>query len=342
LTRTAVVLFNLGGPDGPDSVRPFLFNLFKDPAIIGAPGIVRLPLAQFISRRREKEAKANYAIMGGGSPLLPETQAQAAALDRALAARLDGEARCFIAMRYWHPLTHETARAVKAYAPDDVVLLPLYPQFSTTTTGSSLKAWREAYHGPGRVRLVCCYPDLAGLVRGHADHIRETFERAGRPENVKLLFSAHGLPERVVQAGDPYQAQVEATCAAIAAELGEGWDWSVCYQSRVGPLQWIGPSTVEAIEAAGSAGRGVLVVPVAFVSEHVETLVELDHEYRELAAEKGCPLFLRAPALGITEAFIDGLAGVVATALGRTAPAESACGGRWCPAAWSKCPAKAA
>lgn len=339
MSRTAVVLFNLGGPEGPEAVRPFLFNLFRDPAILNAPAIVRLPLAQLISRTREKSAKANYAMMGGGSPLLPETEAQARALEQALGRRLPGENRAFIAMRYWRPFTADAAAAVTAFAPDDVVLLPLYPQFSTTTTGSSLAAWKSAYRGPGRVRTVCCYPEQAGLAAAHAQRIRETFEAAGRPQRTRLLFSAHGLPERVIQAGDPYQAQVETTCAAVAQELGDGWDWRVCYQSRVGPLKWIGPSTAEAIEAATAEGLGVLITPIAFVSEHVETLVELDHEYRQLAEERGCPHYLRAPALGVSDAFIEGLAETIASALERSPGLASACGRRWCPATWSKCPA---
>lgn len=341
--RLAVVLFNLGGPDGPASVRPFLYNLFRDPAILGVPAAVRLPLAQLISRTRAKAARANYALMGGGSPLLPQTEAQADVLQAALAERFPGrEVRCFIAMRYWKPLTEETARAVAAFAPDEVVLLPLYPQFSTTTTGSSAAAWRETYKGAGRVSTVCCYPDVDGLARAHADAITATYEAAGRPAGVRLLFSAHGLPERVVLAGDPYQAQVEATVAAVVARLGVALPWSICYQSRVGPLKWIGPSTVEAIQAAGRAGEGVLISPIAFVSEHVETLVELDHEYRALAAASGCPVFLRAPTPGVAPAFIGVLADTVVAALTRPGAVESACGGRWCPRAWSACPARAA
>ena len=155
--KLAVVLFNLGGPDGPDAVRPFLFNLFRDPAIIGAPAPIRYPLAALISTTREKSAKANYAIMGGGSPLLPETEKQARALEAALTVAMPGvEAKCFIAMRYWHPLTGQTARQVADFAPDQVVLLPLYPQFSTTTTGSSLKAWKKAYKGSGVKTTVGC------------------------------------------------------------------------------------------------------------------------------------------------------------------------------------------
>ena len=286
--RLAVVLFNLGGPDRPEAVEPFLFNLFNDPAIIGLPGLVRTPLARAAARRRAPEARKNYDLMGGASPLLPETEKQARALEAALAAALpEVEARCFVAMRYWTPLTAEAAAAVEAFAPDEVVLLPLYPQFSTTTTGSSLRAWREAYRGPGKVHTICCYPDAAGLIEGHARRILATFEAAGRPANLRLLFSAHGLPERVIRGGDPYRDQVEATATAIADRLGDAWDWRICYQSRVGPLRWIGPSTADAIAAAAKDGKGVLVAPIAFVSEHVETLVELDHEYGKLAADLG-------------------------------------------------------
>ncbi|WP_454761938.1 ferrochelatase [Caulobacter segnis] len=314
--KLAVVLFNLGGPDGPSAVRPFLFNLFRDPAIIGLPALFRYPLAALISTTREKTAKANYAIMGGGSPLLPETEKQARALETELAKTLPGvEAKCFIAMRYWNPLTGETAKQVSAFAPDEIVLLPLYPQYSATTTASSLKAWRETYKGPGRQTSVCCYPDEAGLVEAHARLIRETWEKAGSPTNVRLLFSAHGLPEKVILAGDPYQKQVEATAAAVAAKLPAGLDWTVCYQSRVGPMKWIGPSTDDEIRRAGADGKGVIVTPIAFVSEHVETLVELDHEYAELAETVGVAPYIRVPALGVAPEFITGLAGMVAKAM---------------------------
>ena len=232
VSKLAVVLFNLGGPDGPDAVKPFLTNLFSDPAIITLPGIVRIPLARFIASGREETAKANYAIMGGASPLLPETRRQAEALQAALTdARPDVESRVFISMRYWKPFADQTAKEVAAFAPDELVLLPLYPQFSTTTTASSLKEWERAYSGPGRSHAVCCYPTAQGLVEAHARAISQTWLKAGRPDNVRLLFSAHGLPEKVIAAGDPYQAQVEATAAAVAALLPELPDWSVCYQS---------------------------------------------------------------------------------------------------------------
>ena len=335
--RVAVVLTNLGGPDGPEAVKPFLFNLFNDPAIIGLPAIVRTPLARLISSRREKSAQANYALMGGGSPLLPETLKQATALSEVLADAAPGdETEVFIAMRYWHPFTEDTARAVADFQPDHVVLLPLYPQFSTTTTASSLKAWNEAYKGPGEVHAVCCYPDAEGLVEAQAKLIRETMDRAeGQP--VRVLFSAHGIPEKLVAAGDPYQAQVEATVAAVVARMGLS-DWAICYQSRVGPLKWLGPATPQAIEQAGRDGVGAVVVPIAFVSEHIETLVELDIEYGELAAHVGCAPYLRAPAVGVDPAFIAGLAQAVEAALQTSGVApQGASQGRPC-AGFKACP----
>lgn len=338
MSRLAVVLFNLGGPDGPDAVRPFLENLFRDPAIITLPAIARIPLAKFIATTREKMAKANYALMGGGSPLLPETRKQAEALEHALVtAGLD--ARVFIAMRYWKPFAAQTAREVADFAPDEIVLLPLYPQFSTTTSASSLKDWEQAYHGPGRSRAVCCYPTDAGLTDAHAALIRRTWEEAGRPANVRLLFSAHGLPEKVIEAGDPYQAQVQATSQAVAMKLPEFPDWSVCYQSRVGRLKWIGPSTDDEIRRAGAEGKGVLVCPIAFVSEHVETLVELDVEYAHLAKEAGCAPYLRAPTPGIEPAFVRSLARAVTHALDRDGGVRPH--GPWlCPADYGKCACK--
>ncbi|RZJ20523.1 MAG: ferrochelatase, partial [Brevundimonas sp.] len=235
--RIAVVLFNLGGPDDQASVKPFLFNLFNDPAIIGLPGLFRTPLAKLISDRRETSAQANYAMMGGGSPLLPGTRKQAEALEAVLNARLPGdEVRVFIAMRYWHPLTEETAADVAVFGPDEIVLLPLYPQFSTTTTESSLKAWNAAYAGSGVSRAVCCYPSATGWVEAQAEAIGAKLDEAGEGP-VRVLFSAHGIPEKLVSGkGDPYQEQVETTVAAVvsAIEARRGpIDHALCYQSRV-------------------------------------------------------------------------------------------------------------
>ena len=335
--RVAVVLFNLGGPDDQASVRPFLFNLFNDPAIIGLPGFLRTPLARRISQRREKTAQANYALMGGGSPLLPETRRQAQALEAALADRLPGdEVRAFVAMRYWAPLTEETAADVAAWGPDEIVLLPLYPQYSTTTTESSLKHWAETYTGSGVSRTVCCWPEASGWIETQAEAVRGRLAEAGdRP--VRVLFSAHGIPESLItKKGDPYQEQISSTCAAIAARAGlaEG-EWSICYQSRVGPMKWLGPSTVEAIEQAARDEVGVVVVPVAFVSEHVETLVELDIEYGELAHRLGVTPYLRAPTAGVAAPFIADLAEAAVEALSRTGVAPYGSG---CRATWKACP----
>ncbi|MET0271529.1 MAG: ferrochelatase [Phenylobacterium sp.] len=332
--KVAVVLFNLGGPDGPDAVRPFLFNLFKDPAIIQLPAVARYPLAALISTTRTKTAQANYQIMGGGSPLLPETQAQAVALE----ARLNGqgmETRVFIAMRYWKPFAAETAREVAAFAPDEIVLLPLYPQFSSTTTASSVKDWQAAYRGTGRTRTVCCYPTALGLIESHAAAIRETWEKSGKPKDIRLLFSAHGLPQKVIDGGDPYQAQIEATAAAIAQRVPEITDWRVCYQSRVGRLEWLKPSTDDEVRRAGKEGKGVLVAPIAFVSEHVETLVELDHEYADLAKKVGAQPYLRSPTPRVRESFIDTLTEATLDALGREGVRPY---GPWlCPAGLGQC-----
>jgi ferrochelatase len=334
--RVAVVLFNLGGPDRPDAVRPFLFNLFNDPAIIGLPALPRRLLATLVSSKREKEAKAIYARIGGKSPILELTWRQAHALQAALAGA--DETRVFVAMRYWHPMIEEAAREVAAFAPDDVVLLPLYPQFSTTTTESSLGEWRRVARRVGLkapAHAVCCYPDEPSFIAAHAGLVRRALESIP-DQAARILFSAHGLPEKVVARGDPYPSQVERTAQAVLAALGGGHDAVVCYQSRVGPLKWIGPSTEHEIERAGRDGRAVVLVPIAFVSEHSETLVELDLTYAELARERGVPRYVRVPALGDDPAFIAALAGLVRQALGRPEPMTSG-GCERCPAAHRRC-----
>jgi ferrochelatase len=318
-------------------VQPFLFNLFNDPAIIGAPAPIRWSLAQLISRTREKSARANYAHMGGGSPIVPETEAQARALEAVLAARnLGVEYRCFLAMRYWRPFIHDAARTAANWGATEALLLPLYPQFSTTTTASSLAAWSRVSAMPART--MCCYPMGEKFAAAHAGKILDAWRAGGSPENPRVLFSAHGLPERVIAAGDPYQWQVERSAAATAAKLPANWETRVCYQSRVGPLKWIGPSTVEEIEAAGRDRRGVIISPIAFVSEHIETLVELDIEYAELAKQHALPFYLRAKALGPDPRFMDALADLIARALGDPAIIVSEQGGRLCPGEYGRCP----
>ena len=336
--KLAVVLFNLGGPDSPEAVEPFLRNLFSDSAIIGLPAIFRLPLARLIARKRAPIAGKIYGHMGGRSPIFEETRAQANALEQALSK--DGvQAKAFVAMRYWHPFSDGAARAVKAFAPDKMVLLPLYPQYSTTTTGSSLKDWvRSAKKAKldAPTSRACCYPWEPGFVAAAAAKVRETAKDLKPGLSYRLLLSAHGLPKRTIQKGDPYQWQVEQSAAAIVKALDmPGLETQVCYQSRVGPLKWIGPSTDAEISRAGHDGKGVIVAPIAFVSEHSETLVELDIEYRKLAAEKGVPDYRRAATVGTHPDFIEGLAGLVRRALDSEIVT---CGqGRICPASHKRC-----
>jgi protoporphyrin/coproporphyrin ferrochelatase len=268
-------------------------------------------LAKYISGKRAPIAREIYARIGGRSPLVPETEAQA----RALEAKLGDQYRCFIAMRYWHPFAHEAVAAVKQWEADEIILLPLYPQFSTTTTGSSLAQWaveaaRQRLDRP--TRTVCCYPTQPDLVAAMADLVRTGHAEAAIKGRPRVLFSAHGLPKKIIERGDPYQAQVELTAAAVAAASGiADLDWSICYQSRVGPMEWIGPSTEAELERAGRDQVPVVVVPVAFVSEHSETLVELDIEYRHRADELGIPAYVRVPALGCHPDFVAGLAKLV-------------------------------
>jgi ferrochelatase len=341
--KIAVVLFNLGGPDKPASVRPFLVNLFKDPAILRVPFFVRPLLARIIAFARLKAATANYAILGGKSPLLELTQEQARALEGALS---DMNVRCFVAMRYWHPFSIAAACDVKAWDPDEIVLVPLYPQYSTTTTGSSLSAWREAAAQAGLIKPVstlCCYHSDPGYARATAAMVRRAYTEARAALDpaipLRVLFSAHGLPESIVKAGDPYQFQVERTVAAVVRGLDmPGLDYTVCFQSRATPQKWIDPSTEVEIERAAHDKTAVLVVPIAFVSEHSETLVELDVEYRELAEKEGVPGYFRCPAQNSDPGFIEALAELVRMTLGRGPGLCSFVGGRTCPRPFGDCP----
>jgi protoporphyrin/coproporphyrin ferrochelatase len=314
MTRRAVVLMNLGGPDSLRAVRPFLTNLFSDPAIIGLPWPLRLPLARLIAWRREKIASDIYEYLGGGSPLLANTEAQGRALEKALG----DDYRCFVAMRYWHPFTGEAVAAVKAWRPDEIVCLPLYPQFSTTTTASSLAAWEQEAKRQGvdcPTRVIEPYPTVSGFIGAIVELVRPVLEEVEKSCAVRLLFSAHGLPMKIVRAGDPYPGQVEKTAEAVAAALDRpGLDWVVCYQSRVGPLAWLGPTTDDEIRRAGHDGAAVIVAPISFVSEHSETLVELDRDYRKLADASGVTCYRRIPTVSTEPRFIAALAELVVSA----------------------------
>jgi protoporphyrin/coproporphyrin ferrochelatase len=326
MTRVAVVLMNLGGPDSLGAVQPFLFNLFSDPAIIRLPGILRLPLAQLVAWRRARVAREIYRRLGGRSPLLANTEAQAQALEAALGP----DYRCFVAMRYWHPTSAEAAREVAGWAPEEIVCLPLYPQFSTTTTASSLAAWQTAAarHALDRlVRVICCYPADQGFVETLAALIRPVLDSAaGHAKPPRLLLTAHGLPKKIVRAGDPYPGQVEATASTVIAALNRpGVDWQVCYQSRVGTLEWIGPATDDEIRRAGNDRIPLVVAPISFVSEHSETLIELDRDYRQIAEASGVPAYHRVPTVGVEPRFIQSLALLV-----RRARTEGHIGSRAC------------
>ena len=285
------------------------------------PSFLRWPLAKIISSRRAPIASEIYTHIGGSSPLLSNTEAQALSLDSALAEMLssDGEAKTFIAMRCWHPMSDETAQAVAAYAPDEIALLPLYPQFSTTTTGSSLEDWYRAACRAGLTtptRAICCYPHDDGFVSGIVNMVADALFEAHGDNPVRVLFSAHGLPERTINSGDPYQWQIEVTVAAIVDALERRDDLppfevTLCYQSQVGPFKWIGPSTESENERAGTEGAALVVVPIAFVSEHMETLVELDIEH------SGVPDYIRVPTVSTGGSFIIGLAKMVLEACSR-------------------------
>jgi ferrochelatase len=342
--RIAVVLFNLGGPDSPAAVAPFLFNLFNDKNIIDLPGIFRWPLAKLISSRRAKAAAAIYHEMGGRSPILPNTERQAAALQATLGDL--GEVKVFIAMRYWHPLTSAAVAAVKRFAPDEVVLLPLYPQFSTTTTESSNRVWhieakRQGLKAPQK--LICCYPTEPGFIAGVAKVTAAAIARAKAKTMAPIfvIFSAHGLPKKIVDRGDPYVAQVSATVHAVVRALDlAAQEWMVAFQSRVGPLEWVGPATDHAIEEAAGSGKAVIVVPIAFVSEHSETLVELDIEYRRLAEKRGAAAYERASTVSEDPDFIAGLATLVRTALNVPDRVQPGSGAQYC-ADWPRCACQA-
>lgn len=343
----AVVLFNLGGPDSRESIKPFLVNFFMDPNIIRAPKIVRYLLSRYIAfSRSRKQAGDSYAKLGNKSPLLENTRAQATALAQVLNVDSSTKFSVHVCMRYWHPMADEVAAKVKDDNPDQIILLPLYPQFSTTTTWSSFGEWEKAsakYDLDIPASLICCYPSQPGFIAASAALVKAQYEvmrdecAAQGMKPPRVLFSAHGLPEDIIRDGDPYQWQCEKTAEIIAAALGvPDLDWQICYQSRVGPKKWIGPSTEEALHKAAADGVPVLVYPHAFVSEHVETLVEIEDEYREMAEHLGVPAFGRVPTVSIHKAFIDGLAAMVR---GRVDVAGVGADvvGRICPSGFTRC-----
>ena len=310
--KKAVILFNLGGPDKQESVEPFLFNLFNDPAIINIPSIFRYPLAKFISKKRAPIAKNIYKEIENKSPILELTQDQAKSLENNLSK--EGDYKCFVVMRYWHPRASDVIKKVREYDPEEIILLPLYPQYSASTSGSSTKEWsdlckKENYYV--KTKTICCYPTENNFIASHISLMTKVL-KAIEDNNFKLIFSAHGLPKSKIKKGDPYQWQVEETVKKIMSNLeNKNLNYVISYQSRAGPLEWIGPSTNEVIIKYSKEKRGIVIVPIAFVSEHSETLVELDIEYKKLAEKNGCSFYKRVAALGTEENFIKGLTELV-------------------------------
>ena len=311
--KKAIILFNLGGPDKIENVEPFLFNLFNDPAILNLPTILRYPLAKLISNRRAPVARKIYAELGGSSPILKLTKEQSEALEVKLnRTQTEEEYKCFIVMRCWNPRAKDVIKDVQLFNPDEIVLMPLYPQYSAATSGSSIKEWKNVCKENNynvKTSTICCYPTDNNFINAHT---KEIIKKIKDLKNFKLIFSAHGLPEKNIKKGDPYQWQVEQSVKKIVESLNiENLDWILSYQSRVGPLKWIGPSTEDIIVENSKLGKHIVLVPIAFVSEHSETLVELDIEYKEIANANGCKNYTRVPALGINEDFIKAMSELI-------------------------------
>ena len=311
--KKAVILFNLGGPDKIENVEPFLFNLFNDPAILNLPTILRYPLAKLISNRRAPVAKKIYEELGGSSPILKLTKEQSQALETKLnQTETDNEYKCFIIMRCWNPRANDVIKDVQLFSPEEIILMPLYPKYSAATSGSSIKEWKDVCKKNKyqvKTSTICCYPTDQNFINAHT---KEIIKKIKDLKNFKLIFSAHGLPEKNIKKGDPYQWQVEQSVQKIVENLSfENLDWILSYQSRVGPLKWIGPSTEDIIVENSKIGKHIVLVPIAFVSEHSETLVELDIEYKEIADANGCKNYTRVPALGINEDFIKAMSELI-------------------------------
>ncbi|MFQ5925979.1 MAG: ferrochelatase [Terriglobia bacterium] len=327
--KIGVVLFQLGGPDSLEAVEPFLYNLFSDPDIIEFPfaRFARQPLARLLAARRAKKVQHAYAELGGKSPLNEITQRQAQALEKQL--RKDCEARVVVAMRYWHPFTQEALQTLAPHTCTELVLLPLYPQYSKVTTGSSLNEWNRHYarfaknHIP--VHLVRHFYDHPGYLDAVVERIEQTLEQFSATGRVELVFSAHGIPADVIVQGDPYRDQVEATMARVMSRGGWHHPYRLCYQSRVGPGRWLEPSLQATLRALPSQGaENVLVIPIAFVSDHIETLHEIDVEARALAHALGIPRFALMPALNDSPKFIRALADLVRVAVAASGAATTA------------------
>ncbi|MGB3767182.1 MAG: ferrochelatase [Phormidesmis sp.] len=316
--RVGVLLLNLGGPEKPEDVRPFLFNLFSDPEIIRIPfPFLQKPLAWFISSRRAKTSQENYQQIGGGSPLRRITEEQGEALKAALAQK-GQDSEVYVGMRYWHPFTEEAIDQIKQDGIKKLVVLPLYPQYSISTSGSSFRQLEQMWAEDDQLKqidytLIPSWYSRPGYVNSMANLIRTELDKLSNPNDAHIFFSAHGVPVSYVEEfGDPYQREIEHCTDLIMQALGRPNEHTLAYQSRVGPIEWLQPYTEDAIEELGAKEtEHLVVVPISFVSEHIETLQEIDIEYRELAEASGIHHFHRVPALNTYDGFINDLADMV-------------------------------
>lgn len=317
--KVGIVLFQLGGPDSAEAVEPFLYNLFCDPDIINffGAGIARKPLARYISHKRAQVVREHYDAIGGRSPIRHLTERQARRLEAALAPEYD--ARCFVAMRYWHPLTEAAVASVRAESLDSLILLPLYPHYSFATTVSSLKEWKRLYRpaaGAPKETVIESFHTHPLYVAAIAERIATSLTHFDRPDQVHFVFSAHGLPMSLIEKGDPYQRQVEETVREVL-KLG-GWPnpHTLAYQSRVGRQKWLEPSLTKTLERLAREGKKhLLIIPISFVTEHIETLHEINIEARHEATALGVEQFRMMPALGDSPQFISALADLVRRAV---------------------------
>ncbi len=311
LPKTAVILFNLGGPDKLESVRPFLFNLFNDRAIIPWPQPFRFALAKLISKIREPKAQKIYDSIGGSSPLLNFTDSQAHSLEQELS--FFGDFKVFVSMRYWHPFAAEVIKKLKDYAPNQVILLPLYPQFSSATSNSSLQDFLQKLPSEINSKVICCYPADPNFIAAHVQLIKQKI--AGQDlSKLRFLFSAHGLPQSLIEEGDPYVSHVEKTVAEVTKNLSAEIDYRICYQSKVGPKKWTSPSLEYELERIILDKKIPVIVPISFVSDNSETLFELDIQYKEFLQKAGQENLIRVPALNSSGLFIKALCEIVKNA----------------------------